>query len=551
MSGLFRTFLLCGSLYLSHSVGAELTLPYQSCSKKREAYTHRVASQANGFSISGSTEASDCVDCKGEVFGSLSREKSFLDMAAAIKLKPFGALSHLSSDGEISPECFLASGLRGNSILEYRRASYCKNKKNRRPVGVRRHCINQEYVKMVSEVFSEVANCLDFTIKEKKMLFNLINHESGFILNARSSTWARCFGQLTIRYIQEINRRNNIKGDELQLLYKRATKKCPGLKDKILSSGSKSLTCEVTHSPYSCLLYTALGSKLALVESAKVLNNPFDYSKRERFSAQGKKLFQLPIKSGEMLVVKFKKDKGSRTFWNDAEIYSFVGNKKGRKVVKVQKIPFNYMGKAKLSGKEKRILQTPIKLAEMVAVDVNEKGGPRTYIFWSDRELQTFMRKIEKKDIEIKRIREVPLFENKEDVVHALSYWSHNGGGSVYNSVAPVLIRDLKRNISKACKETSKEKRCSFRRRIQRGKGISTPEMLSHLKRGLLADYSIASHRKQVSEFMDKIISDNKAVFSDASLKLYKKWFKGSSLGVENQKKFLKQIQQVCPTSIF
>ena len=67
-------------------------------------------------------------------------------------------------------------------------------------------CLTEDYLKMTAQAFNETADCFGFTDKEKKDLFATINHESAYMLNIRSNTGAICYGQITNRLFQNLNK---------------------------------------------------------------------------------------------------------------------------------------------------------------------------------------------------------------------------------------------------------------------------------------------------------------------------------------------------------
>ena len=66
-------------------------------------------------------------------------------------------------------------------------------------------CLNKDYVDMTAKAFNEMSSCFGFSHEEKQDLFALFNHESSFMLNRKSSTGARCYGQLTPGVHHDIN----------------------------------------------------------------------------------------------------------------------------------------------------------------------------------------------------------------------------------------------------------------------------------------------------------------------------------------------------------
>ena len=473
-----RILTLC-SLFLSPQlIEANSLLPYQSCSTKRKTYTHHVTQQSQKFDLSGATEATNCTNQN-------CQPSQTSEVADPNKL--FTTIKNaLGSSKAIPPECFLASALRGISVLPEARASLCDHKvnfNNHKPTGEIKHCIDESYLKMITKSFSDLIRCLEFTKEESEGLFNLINHESGFILNARSHTKARCFGQLTTGYVKEINRRSQLEGDALHPIYNRAMKACPGLKTKMIRSFSY-FTCRLTHDPYSCLLYMGLGMKLALSEISQQLNQPL-----------------------------------------------------------------NYMGPREFPSSERRLFQLPINLDEMLALQVKVNGIERDLLFWDDIEIYDFIeRKRDLAGFKILTSKKVPLFAQKGQVARSIAYLSHNGGHTIYSSFAPALIRNLKKELSEGCAKGSKKTRCLWRKAVHSGKGVSTTDFLTDFRKKVYTYYPDDFKRKiEVSSFLQRIANDSKAVFSNDSHNLHDGWLRDAKVNDKAKKQFVSHIQKVCP----
>ena len=408
--------------------------------------------QNQGFDLSETTEAVDCTNnnCQPSQISKVATPK-----------KLFTTIRNVLGNNKVIPfECFLASALRGVSILPTKRFSLCDHKvnfNNRSPIGKRKYCIDENYIKITVKAFSDVTGCLEFTKEESEGFFNLINHESGFILNARSHTKARCFGQLTIDYVIEINRTSQLKGNALHPIYNRAMKACPDLKTKMIRKFSY-FTCRLTHDPYSCLLYMGLGMKLAFSEISQKLDQPLSYMGPREFPSSERNMFQLPLNLGEMLALRVKIDGVEKDllFWDDIELYDFIERK---------------------------------------------------------RDLAGF---------KILTSKKVPLFTQKDQVARSIAYLSHNGGHTIYSSLVPVLIRGLKKKLSQDCNKGSTKTRCLWRKAVHSGKGISTAYFLTDLSKKLYTYYPGNVVRKlEVSRFLQKIADDNKAVFSKDSHNLH------------------------------
>ena len=271
-------------LFVCHSPAVFSAVPYEVCSEKNQAWTDRFITKASASSDEG-TEAGYCEG------GNCRMEDQSFDAIEEIYEGAF----HRGKRGDIPSLCFYGSMLRNKK--KGARVYNCKESTQENPFPRKKNgarpCFNEDYVTATAKAFNEVTDCFDFSKKEKDRFFALLNHESSFLLNARSSTNARCFGQLTLNNIKDTNSfiyfRERM-SDDAQIygrIYESAVQKCPELKSKVIPpeiarakagektdrkreetamekmNNSASLTCGVTHDPLSCLFYSAYSWKVS------------------------------------------------------------------------------------------------------------------------------------------------------------------------------------------------------------------------------------------------------------------------------------------------
>ena len=289
---------------------------------------------------------------------------------------------------DIPEVCFYASAIH-SSIWEDKPYQYwhCESAQSARPTKqdgdqAIRPCLNEDYVQSTAKAFNQLADCFEFSSEEKEQIFKMFHHESRWMLNAKSSKEARCYGQLTSRSILEINHRIKLRTRmSSYTIYDSVVKKCPGLADKVLppsvaraltteqmtrkvvgdtrylkgldtlkeefepeyANNNNSLTCGLTHDPYSCLFYALFDIKKNMDTYDNTLDNPKSYVNEEIYNTPGyqtlKEDFLMPIQLDEMLVIKGEfintetgeklkcKDRSGNettfcemTFWDDSEL---------------------------------------------------------------------------------------------------------------------------------------------------------------------------------------------------------------------------------------
>lgn len=485
-NGLKPVFLVCSLFLFEFSEGA-VKQPYQQCKKSNTNYTRHVVKKAEEFNIFGqeeNMEAGFCVLC---------------DITDRENMQKISDISKAEYRSRIPSECFLAAALRGVNITPRNRSSYCSDKdfKNRNHTGRKKHCINEGYIDMISKAFSDMSYCFNLTMEDQISFFHLILHESGFILNARSRTDARCLGQVTKIYVKNINEIIKSVGSKrpkkYAYIYKNVLDRCPSLEKKTLPNLNY-LSCKTTHDPYTCLFYTLFGFKQNFYEIFSHLNSPLNYMKNMNFTPKELGMIPLPLKLNEMLSVKgeLRDKKVDWIFWDDSELYHTI-----RKLKKQ-----NYTEE------------------EILSLEFNK----------------------------------VPLFENSEDITTMLNYWAYNGGGLVARSFVPAIVKQLKQDIASKCRKNSKQRRCIFREKIQKGKSLSTKEMLSYFSRQIKRKYSgTRKRKKQVAEYVRKVANGVDFVFEKKKEKHFKEDFLSKNIPLSKKEKdiFLDHIQSVCPKALF
>ena len=277
--------LICS--FTSVSENASAAIPYESCNLEK----NKISNDLSDFHSETQklAEARYCYECDA-----YSESFKFIKTTS----KNLDSFTSAQQNKEIPKMCFLLSKLRGVQASPKADSYYYCGKLNKgdelldkSPVlgekTVRSPCLNEKYIDMTSKAFNKMTKCFQFNQTDKESVFQLINHESGFILNAKSPSKARCYGQVTMGAINDVLR--NVKnGNEI---YNRFNRKCPTLGypvdikkltelSKISVDGSlsprqqyntaaKYITCQVTNNPYSCLFYTLFYYKINLKIATK------------------------------------------------------------------------------------------------------------------------------------------------------------------------------------------------------------------------------------------------------------------------------------------
>ena len=443
-------------------------LVYEKCPDHQEKYTQRIIQSSRNFisdpkESEEDTEASFCLDCS-------------IDELLANLVK----MNEASINQNIPKACFLASNLKGNKTSRHRHGKragryYC-NKKGKvsqyplvkgRWLWPPRVCFNKDYVDMTAQAFHTMANCFGFNYKDKKELFALYNHESGFVLNAKSGTGARCYGQLTLGAVKDNLDEIYFKKKGLYT-YKEILKTCPEIQKIVPKTftkkqpisisrfnkifGNSSITCPSTHNPYFCLFHSMFFIKRYLNTLDEVRSESPNYLPANKSIpkslAKKLNLDKEPLRPDELIIFK---------------------------------------GKIKFEG----------------------KTSQEEFLFWDISEMYDAMEDVsfDPADIQVQRL---PLFQNNDTVKWSILQHSYNGGSSVIINLFPVFIENLKKRVAKteACNKPS-SKECEYRTQLLSGEPLSSPTFDKTFNDYLLNNYpKKLKRRKEVAYFNKKIESN-------------------------------------------
>ncbi len=466
-----------------------VNINYETC-KGETAWIDRVIDHANQFQphhpAEGDIEAEDCSDCS---------ENRYKGAHPSSSKEEVENLKDIAQTMEIPPICFYASALRGKGLSKERHYS-CPTRDTENPTksGVR-PCLSKEYIDMTAKAFNKVAGCFDFLPHEKQQMFALLNHESRFILNARSHTEARCYGQMTMPLIKDIN--SNIyyrdRGYQFGDIYKQAIDKCPGLKNKVVPptiinqekrsdkrlSGlqrNAPITCNMTQDPWTCLFYSMFNIKINMRYFDRNYNEVSDYMGTRELSAQMEEDFELPIKLNEMLVVK---------------------------------------GTVKKKGKEEEV----------------------EWVFWDTSEVYSVFNKVEEYDIKNLEVRKTKLFDEKT-LRSAFLHSAHNGGGSIVRTHLKTFVEETKLTISRgsSCK---KDEECSKRRAsMVEGKPLNIEDLQDLFSSYVDQNSKYFINPDELKEFTDKVERDMDYIHNIN--------IKGGGAEIPELKK---EVKEKCPTN--
>ena len=504
-------------LFVCHFPAVFSAVPYEICSDKNQAWTDRFIAKIPV----PSDEKTEAGYCKGK--NCRMEDQKF----NAIK-EVYDETSRSGKKEDIPSLCFYGSMLRNK---KQPRVYNCK--KSTSPVPDRggnraRPCFNEDYVTATAKAFNEVTDCFDFSKKEKERFFALLNHESSFLLNARSSERARCFGQLTKNNILDTNSaiyfrdRMSVKAQSYGRIYKSAVQKCPMLKGKVIppeialvKAGSisnrraeetsltrmnqgASVTCGVTHDLFSCLFYSAYSMKMSELD----FNESYD------------------------------------------EIPDYMGNRRDP------------------SSREKEDFLFPIHLNEMLVVqgEITRKAtGERkteSFVFWDSSELHDFAKNIEYKRGNLK-IKKVPLFDKKV-LEPSFLYYAHNGGRSIVRKHLTRFLEDLKKRIANG-RRCKKDRICSkYRASLMAGRPLGFSDLQTEFEEyaetAKLTDIGKPGRKDELVNFVKRIdenmrfLHNSNQKFPD-EIKRKIMAFSGSDAATADQ--FINEVKKKCPVSPF
>lgn len=488
---------------------------YEQCLKGNKLkLTNKMLLRANlDYDTNSKTQVNSCIDC-GMSFYSDNQNTPLK------KIKK-------SKKSVIPSLCFYASALHKSKQSSKR--SYSCNNNQRTKKNRTRPCLNKEYIDMTAKSFHKVADCFNFSPHEKKMAFALFNHESGFMLNAKSPTQARCYGQLTKDTLHNIVRnifyRNKKDQNSLTRLYKKFAKQCPKLNKKVVPLvfrdnndtvftderltkvvNNNPVTCKITHEPDSCFFYSIFNVKANLNYFNSVYGKILGTEEEPipELASKVTKFFKLPIELNKILVIKNNKSQLSHktidmTFSNNIEFYDFFETRKNKKA--------NY-------------------------------------------------------DTQKVKVKKVVIFD-KQVLQDMFVHYSHNGGGSViYNHLRP-FMNDLKAKISSK-KICNKDPICKkHRASILKGESLKASDLQNYFhayaRRKKLVNWS------QMINFTKKIQKDlsflkNKNNYLTNYLNnIHKPKTVAANKAVANQSvaskkeqaNFIKHVEKLCPTFLY
>ena len=389
-------------------------------------------------------------------------------------------------------------------------------KKPSRSIYRRRYCLSQDYVQMTAKAFNEMAECFEFTPQEKRNLFSLFKHESSFMLNSKSSTGARCYGQLTTDVYKTINRYIFYSGKvdswlSQSSIYEKAAEKCPFLNDedkilrqpfekklasktlkldgkngydqrltRALGSVDKSFTCAATRDPYTCFFYSMYNYKL----NDHAFFNAYHKIPKSNLDAETKNFFKLPSKINEIISIQGKITKNGRT-----QIVDWI-------------------------------IESEKELKNILSQGVQ----------WNKQDL---------------KVRVIPLFDFndlKQDVV----FRSYNGGMKVSTSLFPAFMERMKSNIaSSGC---INDKHCrKYREQLLRGQLLDA----DFFNRYFSAFLKKKKSRGESAEYIDRINEDhcymrNKGNNTKGLMKSRLSEFE-HAMSPQDVDDFVEQIGKLCP----
>ena len=423
----------------------------------------------------------------------------------------------------IPKACFAAMAINGNRVFAENRYAFCKDKEDHGNHKGKKLCIDGDYVDMFQKSFFRMARCFNSSPEILERIFLLMNHESGGVLNVLSPSTAKCWGQVTGIYVDDLNlyinsreHRNPKKNSEI---YEEASQNCPWIKNTIadikdlkytipkdaspelkarLIRNNKHLTCRSTSDPDLCLFYTFFGLTLNSRFITQRLDSPSRHMRNREFSSEDlEKLDGFPIKRSEMARVKVLlngKEEKNWLIWDDSELYDHIQTVRGR-------------------------------------------GD----------------------SIEIISAQKVPVFKDREELETTFNWLAHNGGPAYSSGHRLIAMIDrFRQKVSLSCKEEDAHlNRCRLRRIVTGGEGLSIKDVLPLFERDTLANHheKDPARKKQVSEYVGKIIQDGQNVFSysgednETFITVRKRYENAGGYSSENARNFQRHISDVCPNT--
>ena len=462
-----------------------LALPYErDCSQHKINNTKQFSSDDKG------TEAGYCPECPQNDSAQIKIISQTQDLI----------------NNSIPKKCFLAMAVRGNQLFPTWRYNYCKTEKQSRAEKRQKFCMNKDYITAIHQAFERMSFCFDFDNKKEEEAFFLINHESGGILNVRSKYGARCLGQITEDYVNEINTiistANKTNPHKHADIWTSALNKCPDL-DSFLIEEMKYITCKSTQNPYTCLLYTFFGLEKSHKNLKERLNSNFNFMGTRKFIAEN---------------IKFSQGGETKTIYEN-----FLKNR-------------------------------PIKKNEMLTVRATSKSGADIkWVIWDDSEFHGLYEKIDwTKKVNIQK---KPLFNNEKDIETMFIYWSHNGGHSLSRDGFSQRVKKLKQNIARSCSDKDTSPRCQMREQIKNGQGVSSSLALKFFSNDIRSSYpsTKSTRRNEVANYVSNIVDSHDTIFPNKDSKNREtmvKYHEKNKINSEEAEAFQDTARQMCPKKI-
>ncbi|MBC6415361.1 MAG: hypothetical protein GDA46_03105 [Bdellovibrionales bacterium] len=403
---------------------------------------------------------------------------------------------------KIPHECFLAMAIRGNRIFEAKQYKYCQKEESTSFKSNQKFCINNNYITALLQAFNDMSYCFQFNKEKREVMFHLMNHESGAILNVMSPTGASCLGQITEDYVKTINKIIKDSNSKHHNIWQEVSSRCPEVENFKIED-LNSMNCQSMLNPHKCLMYTFFGLRKSYKNIEERLNSEPGFEPRHMGNREFKSSDSFPSQ-GDLAKVKYE----------------------------------NFLS------------LLPIDRKEMLTVKGRNIDGKKiNWLIWDDSEIYLWYRKIDWSD-ETLEIQKVPLFEREEDIKTMFVYWSHNGGHSLSRDFFILSVKDLKQELAKICHEDSKEFRCKMRNQVQEGQGLSSVLAHEFFREDIFKNYPGNKARKnEVANYVSKIIESGDFIFNleyDLSEIL-----KSNEEGIENFIfQFQKDVSEFCPKRI-
>lgn len=466
-------------------------IPFEQCTYVNKDFTNRILEESAWNKKStpekklalSNTETEACETCI--VNANLNKDnyyKKFTSFVNVIDSKD--SIKVIDDSSKIHPVCFYASSLRAtgrwgkNSNKFYYFCNSAHDKRNRTLYKVtdlkgnkhdrwaRKPCLSEDYVNMTADRFHYMANCMGFkNYQDKLQLFSLYNHESQFILNSRSKTGAKCYGQLTTGAFKDVGKAVLGQHSANHKLYQQALKTCPDLKNRIIlpkkqevRKKNPNIACRLTQHADTCFFHSMLFIKIYqghLDSELKKIRKDFPKNSK-LLNEKVKKEFYLPINANEVLRV------------------SYPILIKGKPVIE--------------NGEKKRasfILKDGVEVSELLARNQN----------------------YEEKDWKIEKLN---LYQNNDKIKWYVLHSSYNGGNSVPLTFLPNFLSQIKESVKYPCGHAkTNPKYCDHRKRLEAGKPLDYEKVIKDFRKFLLNNYKGSSTRKkEVANFYGKIKTD-------------------------------------------